>query len=116
MTINRSNISTSVDGTDIFAISTANSPFTNLGNLSTSGDFSSPIHGSSDGVTIINKGSLLTTGEGSVGIAAYDSADFFVKLQDRPLPKRQPEQPRIRGSRFCECATCAARRSSRGRR
>lgn len=78
MTINRSNISTSVDGTDIFAISAANSPFTNLGNLSTSGDFSSPIHGSSDGVTIINKGSLLTTGEGSVGIAAYDSADFFV--------------------------------------
>jgi hypothetical protein len=78
MTINRTNISTDVDGVDIFTIGGANSPFTNFGNLTTNGDFSSPIHGGSDGVTIINKGNLVTTGQGSVGIVAYDVDNFFV--------------------------------------
>lgn len=77
MTINRTNISTDVDGADIFTIGGANSPFTNLGNLTANGDFSSPIHGL-DGATIINKGNLVTTGAGSVGVIAYDPDNFFV--------------------------------------
>ncbi|MCH8617480.1 hypothetical protein LZ016_15385 [Sphingomonas sp. SM33] len=78
MTANRTNISTSADGTDIFTVGASDSPFTNLGKLSTAGAFSSPIHAGSNGVVVINKGDLLTTGEGSVGIIAYDSANFFV--------------------------------------
>jgi hypothetical protein len=68
MAFNRANLSTTAAGADIFVITGANSPFTNLGTLTTSGDLASAIYGTASGISITNRGSLFTTGNGSPGI------------------------------------------------
>ena len=68
MTLNRANLGTTADGADIFVITAANSPFTNLGALTTSGNLASAIYGAASGISITNRGSLFTTGNGSPGI------------------------------------------------
>jgi len=68
MALNRANLGTTADGADIFVITGANSPFTNLGTLTTSGNLASPIYGAASGISITNRGSLFTTGNGSPGI------------------------------------------------
>jgi hypothetical protein len=73
MTINRTNTSTTADGADIFLVDSANSPFANYGDLSTSGDLASAIRGVADGITIINKGTLTTSGDGSPAITVGDT-------------------------------------------
>ena len=72
MTTNRSDISTSVDGVDIFVISQPDASFINLGTLSTNGDVSRPISITADGVTVDNKGAISTSGDGSTGIIVGD--------------------------------------------
>jgi hypothetical protein len=77
MTINRSNLTTSGYGDDVFRVDGAKSPFTNLGRLTTTGDFASPIKATADDVTIVNKGDLATSGNGAHGIFA---GDYFAQL------------------------------------
>jgi hypothetical protein len=72
MTINKRNLSTTANGADIFVVDGTNSPFTNRGALSTSGDLASTIRAAADGVTITNKESLSTSGDGSPGIVVGD--------------------------------------------
>ena len=73
MTINKGNFSTSADGADIFTVTGANSPFTNYGNLGTSGVLASPIRGAANGVSITNRGTLSTSGDGSPGVTVGDA-------------------------------------------
>ena len=79
MTINRSNVSSTAYGADIFVVNATSSPFTNYGTLTTSGDFASPIRVAADGVTVVNRGILSTSGDGAYGIFA---GDFFAPYND----------------------------------
>lgn len=72
MTTNHSNISTTADGADIFTVTDANSPFTNYGTLTTSGNLASAIRGAASGITITNRGALSTSRDGSPGITVGD--------------------------------------------
>jgi hypothetical protein len=72
MTNNRSNISSSADGADIFVVDNSNSPFSNYGNLSTSGDLASAVRVAGSGTTVINRGVLATSGDGSPVITVGD--------------------------------------------
>ena len=80
MPINRSNLTTAGDGGDIFIVDGTNSPFTNSGTLTTSGNLASAIRGAADGITITNRGSLSTSGDGSPGIVVGDP--FGVNYDD----------------------------------
>jgi hypothetical protein len=72
MTINRSNMTTTADGADIFVVGPAQSPFTNFGNLTTSGNLASSIRVAANEVSVTNKGALSTSGDGSPGITIGD--------------------------------------------
>jgi hypothetical protein len=69
---NKKDFQTSGYAADIFVISQPGAKFANHGNLTTSGDFASPIRATADGVTITNRGNLRTSGDGSYGIVAGD--------------------------------------------
>ena len=71
--INRTDMSTSAGGADVFTITQAGARFTNLASLGTSGDLASPIRVAAAGVTVRNQGDLSTTGDGSPGITVGDA-------------------------------------------
>jgi hypothetical protein len=77
MTVNKNNISTSADGADIFTIGAADSPFTNLGRLTTSGDLASAIRGTASGISITNRGDISVSGAGSPGLTVGDPFGEF---------------------------------------
>ena len=90
--VNKSNLSSSGDGADIFVIADRGAHFTNMGNLTTTGNLADVIRVSADGAVVRNLGTLTASGDGSIGIVVGDRHNAKRALRRVDCPELRPCQ------------------------